>query len=82
MKIKELIEKLQQYDPEQPIACYSEDEGLRAGDSPAQIFEVLNVSEVEAESSRLDDGTGKPWLKFGKSENASKFVLIEITSDA
>ena len=74
--------KLQQFDPEQSIACYSEDEGLRAGDGPIQIFEVLNVSEVEAESSRLDGGAGKPWLKFGKSGNSSKFALIEITSDA
>ena len=82
MKIKELIKKLQEFDPEKSIACYSEDEGLRSDDGPIQIFEVLNVSEVEAESSRLDDGRGKPWLKFGKSDNSVKFVLIEITSDA
>lgn len=82
MKIKELIKKLQEFDQEQSIACYSEDEGLRTDEGPIQIFEVLNVSEAEAESSRLDDGRGKPWLKFGKTENSSKYVLIEITSDA
>ena len=82
MKIKELIKKLQQFDPEQYIVCYSEDEGLRSDEGPIQMFEVLNVSEVEAQSNRLGDGRGKPWLKFGKSENPSKFVLIEITSDA
>jgi len=81
MKIKELITKLQEFDPEQSIACYSEDEGLKSNEGSIQIFEVLNVSEVEAKSSRLDDGRGKPWLKFGKSDNSSKFVLIEITSD-
>jgi hypothetical protein len=82
MKIKDLIEKLRQFDPEQAIACYSEDEGLKSDEDPIQIFELLDVSEVEAESSRLDDGVGKPWLKFSRSDNSSKFVLMEITSDA
>lgn len=81
MKIKVLIKKLQEFDPEKSIACYSEDEGLRSEEGPVQIFELLDISEVEAESSRLEDGMGKPWLKFGKSEHSSKFVLIEITSD-
>lgn len=81
MKIKELIKKLQEFDPEQSIACYSEDEGLKSGEDPIQIFEILNVSEVEAQSSRLDDAGGKPWLEFGKSDRSSKFVLLEITSD-
>lgn len=81
MKIRELISKLQEFDPEQTIACYSEDEGLKTDEGPIQIFEVQNVSEIDAESSRLNNGMGKPWLKFGKSEQSSKFVLIEITSD-
>lgn len=82
MKIKDLIKKLQQYDPEQSISCYSEDDGLRSNGGPVQIFELLNISEVDAESGRLEDGSGRPWLKFGKSDHSSKFVLIEITSDA
>lgn len=81
MKIKELIKKLQEFDPEQSIACYSEDEGLKSKEGPIQIFEVLNISEVDAQSSRLNNGVGTPWLKFGKSNTSSKFVLIEITSD-
>jgi len=81
MKIKELIKKLQEFDPDQSIACYSEDEGLRSDEGPIQILEVQNVFEAEAQSSRLDAGRGKPWLKFGKSDNSSKYVLIEITSD-
>ena len=46
MKIKELINKLQQFDPEQSIACYSEDEGLKSTQGPIQIFVVLSVSVV------------------------------------
>ncbi|MEQ3634887.1 hypothetical protein [Alcanivorax sp.] len=82
MKIKDLIKKLQQFNPEQSVACYTEDEGLKHDGAPVQIFDILNISESEAESSRLNDGAGKPWLKFGKSDSSSKFVLIEITSDA
>ena len=81
MKIKELIAKLEKFDPEKSIACYSEDEGLRTDEGPIQIFEVQDISETEAESNRLDDGDGKPWLKFGKSDKSSEYVLIEITSD-
>ncbi len=81
MKIKDLITKLQQFDPEKSIACYCEDEGLRSEGGPIQIFELLDISETEAESNRRDDGIGKPSLKFGKSEHSSPFVLIEITSD-
>ncbi len=81
MKIKDLITKLQQFDPEKSIACYCEDAGLRSEDGPIQIFELLDISETEAESSRRDDGKRKPSLKFGKSEYSSPFVLIEITSD-
>ena len=81
MKIKELIAKLEKFDPEQFVACYSEDEGLRSSEGPIQIFEILDVSEVDAVSGRLDGGIGKPWLEFGKSDNSSRFVLIDITSD-
>ena len=81
MKIKELIQNLQKFDPEKSIVCYSEDEGLRSDEGPIQLFEVLNITEVRAESGRLNDVAGKPWLKFGNSDTSSKFVLIEITSD-
>jgi hypothetical protein len=81
MKIKELIKKLQEFDPDKTIACYCEDEGLKTTEGSIQLFEVSDVSETEAVSSRLDDGIGKPWLKFGKAEKSIKFVLIDITSD-
>jgi len=82
MKIKELIKELQKLDPDKSIYGYCEDEDLTAKGKPIQIFEVSGVSEVEAESSRIDGGHGKPWLKFGKSADSAKFVLLEITSDA
>jgi len=53
MKIKDLIEKLKQFNPEQSVACYTEDEGLKHDGGPVQIFEILNISESEAESRRV-----------------------------
>lgn len=81
MKIKELIKNLQKYDPDMDAHIYCEDENLKAGDEPIQIFEIVDVSENDATPSRLDDGIGKPWLKFGKGESSRKFVLIQVTSD-
>lgn len=81
MKVKELIEKLQKLDPEKSISCYSADEGLRTDESPVQTFEIDKVSVVEAECIRLNGGSGKPWLKFGRTENSSTFFLLKITSD-
>lgn len=81
MKIKELIEELQKLDPKESIYAYCEDEDLKVEGKDVQVFSISKVSEVEAESSRLDLGSGKPWLKFGKSADSSKFILLEITSD-
>lgn len=80
MKIKELVEELQKLDPEKSIYGYCEDEDLKVEGKDVQIFSISKVSEVEAEPSRPD--SGKPWLKFGRSESSEKFVLLEITSDA
>ncbi|MCG7895320.1 MAG: hypothetical protein JAZ12_12785 [Candidatus Thiodiazotropha taylori] len=81
MKIKDLIEKLQKFDPNKSVVCYCEDEGLISDSGPIQVLEIMEVSENEAESSRLNNGEGKPCLKFGSSKHSSKYVLIEITSD-
>ena len=79
MKVKELIEQLKNLNPESEVTIYCEDEGLKTEEDSVQVFEVIEVSETEAESDRLP--TGKPWLKFGKSQSSSKFSLVQVTSD-
>jgi hypothetical protein len=81
MKIKELIEELQKLDPDKSIYGYCEDEELKAEGKDVQLFSISKVSEVEAESSTHVLDSGKPCLKFGKSADSSKFILLEITSD-
>lgn len=73
MKIKDLLEKLAKYDSNLEIILYSE--------TPTSIvpFEVISISEGDAERKRLD--SGKPSINFGNSPTASKFVFIEISDD-
>ena len=79
MKVKDLIAKLTNLDPEIDILCCCEDEGLRSSESEVQVLEILDVSEKVAEMSRVE--SGKPWLKFEKSDTSSKVALIEVTTD-
>jgi hypothetical protein len=79
MKVRDLIDKLKSFDPDTDVVCYSEDEGLKSDEGPIQLFEIMAVSDTEAEKCRLD--SGRPWLKFEKSEISSKITLLEVTSD-
>ena len=54
MKVRELQEKLSNLDPELPVVFYSEDEMLLAKDCGFTLFDVTNVSERQAERTRLD----------------------------
>jgi len=78
MKVKDLIKKLESYDPDTDVICYSEDEGLKSDEGPIQLFEIMAVSDTDAEKTRL--GSGRPWLKFEKSELSSKITLLEVSS--
>ena len=79
MKVKDLIQKLEALNPEIDLVCYSKDEGLKTTERLVSLFEVEDVSEIEAGKSRLESGA--PWLKFGNSETSSKVAIIELTSD-
>lgn len=79
MKVKKLIELLQQFDPNQVVNCYCEDSGLRSDKGPIQFFEINSISDVDGEVERLDDGDGKPWLRVGKTDRSAKFLLLDIT---
>jgi hypothetical protein len=75
MKVKELIEKLEQQDPEIEILCYSED---FLQEERLIFYDIKLVSTQEAEMSRVD---GRPYIYFTRTENSERFALIEITAD-
>ena len=81
MKVKELIQKLKEFDPEQQVLCYSEDKDLRSASGPVQIFEIEDIDETTAVRTKMTDGCGKWGLTFdSKHKDSEKFVLIAGTS--
>lgn len=80
MKVKNLIERLNSFDPDHEVFCYcEEDEAIFDKNNGDIILSIENVDEVTAEKTRLQDNT--PKLKFEKNENSSQFVLITVTAD-
>lgn len=76
MKVRELIEKLQQFEQELEVLCFSED---LLPPINSKIFDICGIACSEGERRRGKDGT--PLLKFGASPEAKKQVIIELTSD-
>ena len=79
MKVRELLEKLSDFDPEQDLICYCEDRGVTAPGHVFRLFDISSVDLREAEKTKCEDGV--PSLKFGKTEHSVSNALIEITSD-
>jgi len=79
MKLKELLSKLETFDPEVDVLCYSEDADLLPKNHGFRIFDIIALASKDAEKSRTGDGI--PSLKLGKSGHSSTHVLIELTSD-
>jgi hypothetical protein len=79
MKVRELIEKLQKFDPELRVMGFSEDESITPGPTPVPIFEIIAVDTFEADTHRDDDGFVR--FHFEHSETSRKFLGIEMTLD-
>jgi hypothetical protein len=79
MKVRELREQLSKLDPELAVVCYTEDERFLTEGRGHILFDVVAVTDTEAEHLRLDDGT--PYLKFGKSPSALAMATLEVTTD-
>jgi hypothetical protein len=79
MKVKELQEELQHFDPNSDVICYSEDESLRGQDRLFCLFDIEDIDVFDAERIRLEDGT--QYLKLGKSAKSIRLVSLDITTD-
>lgn len=79
MKVKDLLLKLNAFEPEQDVLCYSEDEGILPPKHGFRLFDIDHVDLTEAEKTRCEDGI--PSLRIGKSECSTPHVLIAITLD-
>lgn len=79
MKLKDLIEKLNKFDGELDVLCCIDEEDFLPEGHIFRLFEINEISVTEAEKRRGDDQI--PTLKFGKSDNSQKHVLINISTD-
>lgn len=79
MKVRELVERLEQVDPELDVVCYSEDEALLASGHIFRLLEISGVDTTEAEPVRGADEV--PSLKLGKGPGSVRLAVIEVTSD-
>ena len=78
MKVKELLKKLKQLDPEMDVLCSSDDSDIQNPNHFFRLFDIKSIDVTEAEKCRGEDEI--PSFKLGKSSSSTKHAIIEITS--
>lgn len=78
MKVKELIDLLQQYDGDLEVLGYSDDLNLTAD---GHDFRVLHIEDVDATEAKKQKIGNVHSLLFEKSDLSEKFVTINVTAD-
>jgi len=79
MKVRDLISKLNQFEPDLDVVCHSDDESVLAKSGGSPLFEMNDINLVEGTMTRGPDGI--PAIKFGKAPGSRKLVFVDITSD-
>jgi hypothetical protein len=79
MKVSELIKELQKFDGNLDVLCSTEDESLISKNHVFRLLEITDISEIEAEKTRSEDGVAS--LKLEKTSYSQKHVIIDVTSD-
>lgn len=80
MKVKDLQIMLEKLDPQLDLVCLTEDEEFLSHNESLKLFEIDNVSAVEAVKWRNDNG--QAMLKFGKSDGSRSIGIINLISVA
>ena len=79
MRVRELMERLERFDPDLEVLCATEDDELLPPGHGFRLLEINELSPVEGEKRRGDDQI--PTLALRRSELSEKFVLIDVTAD-
>lgn len=77
MKVKDLIDKLNKYDPNSEVLCYTEDGSVLDKEHLFKLFVIESMAISEGEPEKGDDNV--PTIKFGKSPFSVKHVVLYIT---
>ena len=79
MKVKELLQQLQDMDPDIDVLCCSEDANMLPPNHGFRLFDIMGTDVMEGEKRRGEDQIAS--LKLGPGPNSKKLAFIVITSD-
>ncbi len=79
MQVKELIAKLQGFDPKLEVLCYTEDDNSSGAAPSSVFFDIQSIGKTRGQMVR--SAQGKPGIRFNSEADSVEVVLIDITSD-
>jgi hypothetical protein len=80
MKVSELIQKLQNLDPDLEVYCYEEGPGPISDDNPGP-FDICDVSQAPIKSSRSKPSNKVQFDFEGNGKGTRAVAIIGITPD-
>ncbi|MEI2556450.1 hypothetical protein [Acinetobacter pittii] len=80
MKVKELIEKLQEFDPELKVLIANEEEEIIGKNKLVQFFDIHNISPFNAETRRNENGEIDFKFTGMATKTSQEFISIDVTS--
>lgn len=79
MKVKDLIDKLESFDPDIEVMFISEQEDIVPENYLVRVMELLEIKKSKAHVSRDNNGIVSP--AFGESKDSREWLFFQLTSD-
>lgn len=81
MKVKDLIKKLEQFDPELEVLIANEEDEIIGLNNLVRFFDVNHISSVHAETQRNDMERNVEFTFVGMpTKDSREFVFIDVVS--
>ena len=81
MKVKDLIKKLEQFDPELEVLIANEEDEIIGLNNLVRFFDVSHISSVHAETQRNDMERNVEFTFVGiPTKHSREFVFIDVVS--
>lgn len=81
MKVKDLIKKLEQFDPELEVLIANEEDEIIGLNNLVRFFDVSHISSVHAETQRNDMERNVEFTFVGmQTKHSREFVFIDVVS--
>ena len=79
IKVRELKEHLNKFDPELDVLYYTEDKKLVSEPKGFRLLDIEYVSTNHGELIHIKDST--PYLKLGSGPSSIEIVTLEVTAE-